>query len=68
MISDSLAASLARRNIHYGWVMVGVTFLTALVSAGVHNQLQLARLKKKKLMLKDQILQLENELLPDIIA
>ena len=34
MISDSLAASLARRNIHYGWVMVAVTFLTALVSAG----------------------------------
>uniref|UniRef100_UPI0005763AAA MFS transporter n=1 Tax=Bradyrhizobium japonicum TaxID=375 RepID=UPI0005763AAA len=24
----------ARRNIHYGWVMVGVTFLTALISAG----------------------------------
>ncbi|WP_038955189.1 MFS transporter, partial [Bradyrhizobium japonicum] len=23
-----------RRNIHYGWVMVGVTFLTALISAG----------------------------------
>ena len=34
MISDRLATSLARRNIHYGWVMVGVTFLTALVSAG----------------------------------
>ncbi|WP_036022501.1 MFS transporter, partial [Bradyrhizobium yuanmingense] len=25
---------LPRRNIHYGWVMVGVTFLTALISAG----------------------------------
>src|ERR1700693_348198 len=24
----------ARRNIHYGWGMVGVTFLTALISAG----------------------------------
>jgi MFS family permease len=34
MISDWLSATLARRNIHYGWVMVGVTFLTALVSAG----------------------------------
>src|SRR5438477_566602 len=34
MISNWLAASLARRNIHYGWVMVGVTFLTALISAG----------------------------------
>src|ERR1700719_2058176 len=34
MISDWLPAALARRNIHYGWVMVGVTFLTALITAG----------------------------------
>ncbi|MGP9811432.1 MFS transporter [Rhodopseudomonas sp. NSM] len=34
MISTWLSAALARRDIHYGWVMVGVTFLTALVSAG----------------------------------
>jgi sugar phosphate permease len=34
MISNWLSAALARRNIHYGWVMVGVTFLAALVSAG----------------------------------
>src|ERR1700728_5308189 len=34
MISNCLSAALARRNIHYGWVMVGVTFLTALISAG----------------------------------
>ncbi len=34
MISNRLAAALARRNIHYGWVMVGVTFFAALVSAG----------------------------------
>ncbi|WP_438810985.1 hypothetical protein, partial [Serratia marcescens] len=34
MISNSLAAALARRNIHYGWVMVGVTFFAALISAG----------------------------------
>jgi MFS family permease len=34
MISSWLSAALTRRNIHYGWVMVGVTFLTALVSAG----------------------------------
>src|ERR1700744_1528968 len=32
MISYWLSASRARRNIHYGWGMVGVTFLTALVS------------------------------------
>src|SRR5437868_10296467 len=34
MISQWLSAALARRNIHYGWVMVGVTFLTALITAG----------------------------------
>ncbi len=34
MISNWLAAALLRRNIHYGWVMVGVTFLASLISAG----------------------------------
>lgn len=34
MISDRIAANLARRNIHYGWVVAAVTFLTMLVSAG----------------------------------
>jgi MFS family permease len=34
MISNWLSAALARRNIHYGWAMVAVTFFTALVSAG----------------------------------
>lgn len=34
MISTWLSAALARRNIHYGWAMVAVTFFTALVSAG----------------------------------
>lgn len=33
MISNWLSAALGRRNIHYGWVMVAVTFLTVLVSA-----------------------------------
>ena len=32
------------------------------------SQVQLQRLKKRKLMLKDQISQIESELLPDIIA
>jgi MFS family permease len=34
MISSPLAAALGRRNIHYGWVVVGVTFLIMLVTAG----------------------------------
>lgn len=32
------------------------------------DQLRLQRLKKRKLLLKDQILKIESELLPDIIA
>ena len=32
------------------------------------NQLQIQRLKKRKLMLKDQITQLKSGMLPDIIA
>ncbi len=32
------------------------------------NQLQVKRLKKRKLMLKDEITSLENKILPDIIA
>src|SRR3954463_731920 len=34
MISNWLSAALASRNIHYAWVMVAVTFLTSLISAG----------------------------------
>ena len=34
MISNRLAAWLAARNIHYGWVVAGITFLTMLATAG----------------------------------
>jgi MFS family permease len=32
-MSTALAASLARRNVHYGWVVAAVTFVTLLVTA-----------------------------------
>jgi hypothetical protein len=32
------------------------------------DQIQVSRLKKRKLLLKDQIMRLESKLLPDIIA
>jgi hypothetical protein len=35
---------------------------------GPVNQLQIQRLKKRKLLLKDQISMIESKLLPDIIA
>jgi hypothetical protein len=40
----------------------------ALTASGSRDQLQIARLKKRKLMLKDQIAALEDALVPDIIA
>jgi hypothetical protein len=42
--------------------------IDALTAAGSNDQLQIARLKKRKLRLKDQIALLEDALLPDIIA
>jgi hypothetical protein len=42
--------------------------IAALVSTGAHDQIQLSRLKKRKLQLKDQIAKMEDALLPDIIA
>lgn len=40
----------------------------ALAAQSVVDQLQIARLKKKKLILKDHIRRLEDQLVPDIIA
>ena len=42
--------------------------IDALTASGSTDQLQIARLKKRKLRLKDQIAMVEDELLPDIIA
>jgi hypothetical protein len=42
--------------------------IDALSGAGSTDQLQIARLKKRKLRLKDQIALIEDYLIPDIIA
>lgn len=42
--------------------------IDALMGANSADQLQIARLKKRKLKLKDQISQIEDYLIPDIIA
>ncbi len=42
--------------------------IVALGGAGTVDQLQMARLKKRKLRLRDEIAALEDQLIPDIIA
>lgn len=42
--------------------------IAALLQSGLSDALQLQRLKKKKLLLRDKIAELEDSLLPDIIA
>jgi len=44
------------------------TAIDALLATGTSDQLQVARLKKRKLMLRDEIALLEDQLIPDIIA
>jgi hypothetical protein len=42
--------------------------IAALSGTGSADQLQVARLKKRKLKLRDEISMLEDQLIPDIIA
>ena len=39
-----------------------------MIESGNYDQLEIQRLKKKKLLLKDEIIVIESKLLPDIIA
>lgn len=42
--------------------------ISGLLESGTFDQLEIQRLKKRKLSLKDEILQVKSQLLPDIIA
>jgi hypothetical protein len=42
--------------------------IDALIAVGAPDQLQIQRLKKRKLLLRDRIALLEDQLTPDIIA
>ncbi|MGE7205920.1 YdcH family protein [Sphingomonas sp. NPDC019816] len=42
--------------------------ISALLLSSVPDQLQIARLKKRKLRLRDELAELEDRLIPDIIA
>lgn len=42
--------------------------ISALVQSGSTDMLQIQRLKKKKLLLRDEIQRIEDDIVPDIIA
>jgi hypothetical protein len=42
--------------------------IASMTAQGIYNQLQVQRLKKQKLAVKDAIARLEDKLYPDIIA
>jgi hypothetical protein len=42
--------------------------IQAMIAEGASDQLQLTRMKKRKLLLRDQISRIEDDNLPDIIA
>jgi len=62
---QALRAKLAELRQEHGDLDAAIA---AIASAPHRDQLQLSRLKKRKLQLKDQIARIEDALLPDITA
>ena len=62
---QSLRARLAQLRQEHGDLDAAIA---AMIEASNCDQLQLTRLKKRKLQLKDQIARIEDNLLPDITA
>lgn len=65
MTEDELRKKLEALRVEHRDLDAAIDALTA---AGTTDQLQIARLKKRKLKLKDQISHIEDYLIPDIIA
>jgi len=65
MDEEAVRARLAALKEEHGDLDAAIE---AIQSAGVFDLLQVQRLKKRKLALKDEISKLEGMLLPDIIA
>lgn len=65
MTEDEIRKRLAALRIEHRDLDIAIAALTEI---GGSDQLQVARLKKRKLGLKDQIAILEDYLTPDIIA
>jgi hypothetical protein len=62
---QALRARLAELRQEHGDLDAAISAMTASPNC---DQLQLTRLKKRKLQLKDQIARIEDNLLPDITA
>ena len=62
---QALRARLAQLRQEHGDLDAAIAAMTA---SSTCDQLQLTRLKKRKLQLKDQIARIEDSLLPDITA
>ena len=65
MTEDEMRKRLATLQVEHRDLDIAIS---ALVETGGPDQLQVARLKKRKLRLKDQIALIEDYLTPDIIA
>lgn len=69
LLSDSNAAAIEARLIELKQEHRDLDLaIAALVGTPLHDELRLKRLKKRKLLLKDQIAFLESQLDPDISA
>lgn len=62
---EALKAKLAQLRQEHGDLDAAIA---AISESAVRDEMQLTRLKKRKLQLKDQIARIEDELLPDITA
>lgn len=63
--SKKLETDLVRLRLEHGDLNDAIN---ALELVGAADQLQIQRLKRRKLLLKDQISKLEDQITPDIIA
>lgn len=62
---DGIVAQIAHMKVEHRDLDAAIDALRA---GAMSDQLQIARLKKRKLMLKDEIAALQDQLIPDIIA